>query len=62
MGDRFVLLRLDATEHRHASGLQTVCSTGQKAPSSAELAAGVVAGRRPGQSGDASDSDASDSG
>jgi hypothetical protein len=47
MGDRFVLLRIDSTQHRVASGLTTIRNTGQEdtmRDELAKLAAGVIAG------------------
>jgi hypothetical protein len=47
MGDRFLLLRVDSTQHRTASGRKAIGNTGKEAEMRAELrelAAGVLAG------------------
>jgi DNA-binding transcriptional ArsR family regulator len=50
MGDRFVLIRIDSTQHRQAAGRKAIGNTGEESQMRAELAravAGVLAGMNP---------------
>lgn len=50
MGDRFVLIRIDSTQHRQAAGRKAIANTGEESQMRAELAravAGVLAGMNP---------------